>query len=344
MLPLEFVTEFVFEHFLNVSTSKNGTHFLARCLLCGDSKKSLSKKRFNLSYNNGNPIYHCWNCSESGSFLQLYSKLKGIEIEDAKKELFGFDPDYLIQRLSSRKREKVLKEIEYEDHNWILDDCVGPFKKVDSKLYDKWIEKLDTFRISRRLPLYNRLFYAYKGDYKGRIIIPIYDEDNNIVYFQARRVPGSDIEPKYRNPTLEKGSIIFNEHRFKRDKNIVVVEGIIDAMTVGEQGTSILGSSLSDDFLSRLLALTDKYVVIAFDNDEPGYESLEKFIDEGKYSKTVLYFLMPNKSKDINSYMIDYGIDNMDEFISKNTFSYVKMYSLLRINRIGKMCFGWRMI
>lgn len=340
MLSLELVTEFVFEYFLNVSISKNGTHFLTRCTLCGDSKKSLSKKRFNLSYNNGNPIYHCWNCSESGSFLQLYSKLKCIEIEDAKKELFGFDPERLIQRLSNKKRTKVLKEIEYENHNWILNDCVTRFSTlIDSPdgglMYSKYVEVVDIFSKNRKLSRDIKLFFAYKGDYKGRIIIPIYDEYNDITYFQARRIPGSDMQPKYKNPTLAKGNIIFNEHKFKSDKDIIVVEGLIDAMTIGDQGTAMLGSSLSDDFLSKLFKLTDLCVIVAFDNDEPGYISLEKFMKESKYSKKVFYFLMPNDSKDINSYMVDYGIDNMDNFISENTYSYMRTYLFCRLNNIG---------
>jgi len=48
MLDLQIVSDFVYENFERVSSSKNGTHFLARCLLCGDSKKSKSKRRFNL--------------------------------------------------------------------------------------------------------------------------------------------------------------------------------------------------------------------------------------------------------------------------------------------------------
>jgi hypothetical protein len=50
MPTLEEVTEFVYDNLDKVKVSKNGTHFNSRCPICGDSKKSLSKKRFHLQF------------------------------------------------------------------------------------------------------------------------------------------------------------------------------------------------------------------------------------------------------------------------------------------------------
>jgi len=69
MLDLEIINDFAYEHFENIAVSKNGMHFHSRCPLCGDSKKSSRKKRFHLDYNEGNPIWHCFNCNRSGSFF-----------------------------------------------------------------------------------------------------------------------------------------------------------------------------------------------------------------------------------------------------------------------------------
>ena len=335
MLSLQFVGEFVHEYFEDVTLSKNGTHFLARCILCGDSKKSKRKKRFNLDYNSGQPMWHCFNCARSGSFLQLHSKLLGISEDESKKMLYRFEPDYLIQRLSNRKRKKIMSEIGHSNHNYLLDDCVSKDMKVDSILYKRWIYVLDQFYSDRHIPDAYKLFFAYKGPYKGRIIVPVYDDNHNIIYFQARSTPGSNIMPKYKNPTLSKGYVVFNEYKFKRDKYIIVTEGLIDAMMIGDQGTACLGSSISDDFISRVIKLTDKGLIIAFDNDKPGFESLEKLMDESKYSKMVKYFLMPasySDSEDINKCVVKHNIEDVYPFILDNSYSYISAYSSININ------------
>ena len=345
MLDLQIVSDFMFENFEMVSCSKNGTHFLARCLLCGDSKKNKSKKRFNLDFNGGNPMYHCFNCDRSGSFLQLYSYVYGLSIEESKKDLYKFNPDRLTQQLSKRKSERVIKEVCYEDHNWILDDCISGYD-TDGMMNLVYFGALRKFRIDRKIDSKYKLFIAYKGDYKGRIIIPVYDENNTIVYFQARRIPGSDILPKYKNPTLEKGSIILNKPYFDKEKYIISVEGLIDAFMIGDQGTSCLGSAMSDEYIKELIDIGK--VIIAFDNDRPGYNSLIKFMKgikssgrkksklPNKYAKKVRYFLYPDKyadCKDINSIVVNHGVSDVYNMIVSQSKSFSTAYTILRTDR-----------
>ena len=335
MLTLQFVGEFIHEYFEDVVPSKNGTHFLARCLLCGDSKKSKGKKRFNLDYNNGKPMWHCFNYARSGSFLQLYARLKGISTNEAEKKLFGFDPAYLTKRLYNRKKKRIIHEIGYTNHNYLLNDCVSKDMEVDSIRYNIWVNAIDQFRKDRYIPENYKIFYAYKGDYKGRFIIPIYDDNKDIIFFQARKLPGSNIMPKYKNPSLSKGYIVFNEYKFRRDKYIIVTEGLIDSMMIENQGTTCLGSFISDDFMDRISKLTDKGIIIAFDNDKPGFDSLEKFMKESKYSKVVKYFLMSkayDDSEDINKCVVKHKIEDVYSFVLDNSYSYISAYSRININ------------
>lgn len=348
MIDLNFVSEFIYSHFTLVKPSSNGTHFLARCILCGDSKKSSRKRRFNLDYNGGNPIYHCFNCGRSGSFIQLYSEVKGLSLSQTKKELYNFHSitDRLIQTLSARKRKKIIKEIQFEDHSYILEDCVQLNAQYKSLVKISYQDKLKDFYAKRMIPEAEyKVFLAYKGDYNNRFIIPVYDEYNNMVYFQARRM-NSNMELKYKNPTLEKGYLIFNKQHFKRNKNIIITEGLIDAQMVEEhQGTSVLGANISDEFLSEILKLTDKDVIIAFDNpfvDTQGLKSLLAFMNgahkryPNKYARKVKYFIPPkefSKCKDINNFKMA-GINNIYDFICENSKSFNRTYAILKIGGI----------
>lgn len=335
MLNIEIVREFVYEHFIRVTESKNGHHFNARCPICGDSKISQSKKRFHLDFNGGNVIYHCFNCNSSGSFLQLYSYIKGITINEAKKELYKYNSNNIVQILSKKKRNRIIDEIDQENFNYILDDCVGLDKKVEGHIENSYLKMLKEFIKNRHIPVNIKLYVAYKGKYQSRIIIPIYDKHNNIIYFQARRL-FKEMPKKYDNPTLEKGNVILNEYKFHDDKYIVVTEGLIDAFGLGNNGTSVLGKEITKEFIEKLFKLTKKGIIVALDNDKSGLNSIKKFMIKNKYGKLVKYFLFPKEYdhyKDINTYVTgeDKTIEETYEFVIKNSYSFTTTYLKLKI-------------
>jgi hypothetical protein len=346
MIDYDVVNKFVYEYLSLITTDRNGTHWHARCPLCGDSKKSNRKKRFHLDYNNGNPIWNCFNCHQSGSFLKIYAELKSISIEDAKIELFGFDT--IRDRLSNREiflnNLQKDKKINYENFNWIREKSISRFEEVSGILCVRYKEILDKFVRDRKISTNYDILICYEGDYKNRIIVPVIDRNGNIVYFQARRLPDSDIQPKYINPKVEKSTIILNEDKFDRDKSIVITEGLLDAYTVGDQGTSCLGGFFSDEFIGIISNYTSKNVILAFDNpfvDKTGYRNMLNFIKGNSkrpasiFSKKVKYFI-PSKdhidSKDINMIDIKYSINNMYEYIVKNSYSYMESYVKLKID------------
>ena len=309
----------MFENFQLV-TIQSGTRFHARCPLCGDSAKDRQKKRFHLDYNGGNPVWHCFNCDKgSKSFMTLYCKVLGIDYKTAYKKLFKYDSKKYKERLKP-VRVKPAKIInEPNNFNWILQDCK---LDVGSLMYDTYKRLLEEFRAERMIPDKYDLFLAHRGKYKGRVIIPIYDAQRDIIFFQGRSLPALDLEPKYLNPVTEKSMIVLNESVFQKDKYIVVTEGIIDAFMVGGQGTACLGVKMSDEFLKRLLSSTDKGVILVFDNDDAGMEALTHFMYVNKYKERVRYFLMPEKYrdyKDINNIVVERNIKDIYDFVVKNS-------------------------
>ncbi len=324
MLTLEFVGQFIHEHFQKVTVSKQGTHFLARCALCGDSAKNPSKRRWNADWNNGNPFFHCFNCEESGSFLELYSRIKGVTINEAKKELYSFNVENLVQQLSPKKEVKVILEIGHDDHAYILDDCLFKGSEPDGILEKQWHKKLMDFCSERKIPAEVPVYIAYKGLYQGRIILPIIN-DGVITYFQGRALEATDYSQKYMNPTLAKGSIIFNKDNFQRDKHIIITEGLIDAMQIGNQGTSCLGASVSDELIKTLLDMTDVGVIICLDNDQAGLKEMIRLMKESKYGHLLKYFLLINHKyscyKDLGELVQKESIEDVYGFVVSNSYT-----------------------
>lgn len=144
------------------------------------------------------------------------------------------------------------------------------------------------------------------------------------------------MEPKYRNPSTQKELAVLNREKFNKDKSIIVTEGLIDAFMIGDQGTSCLGKDMSEDFIKTLFGLTNRDIVLAYDNDNEGMKSLRKFMYGGKkrkdqkpnkYCREVRYFLMPDQykaAKDINILQVKYDIGNMYDFVVSNSYDYYK--------------------
>ena len=319
------VDNFVNEYCSNVTYNNNKWH--CRCPLCGDSKKSIKKKRFHVLYNNGEPLYNCFNCnsgSSGGSFISLYMTLKGITYKEAFKELFKYNEEKIIKKLtkSQKIKETIKKSKEkHNNYNYILDNCINENSK--GIIYNRYNKILQDFKTNRKIPDSIKLFICFNGYFKDRIIIPIYDNNNDIIYFQGRSFK-ENVDPKYLMPNDEKSSIILNEHKFDRDKSIIVTEGLIDAFMVGDNGTSCLGSTMKEEFIKRLLELTDKDVILFFDNDKTGKKSLVNFLEKNSLKNKVKYFVFPNlykKHKDLNEIIVHNNINSVYDFVVNNSYN-----------------------
>jgi len=335
IIPIDTVNSFMYENFTGVKVSRNGSHYNCRCALCGDSSSSQSKRRFNLNYNNGEPIYHCFNCSDdraSGNFIKLYSLIKGVSYDEAKKEFRKFNSDSIKKSLYQTKPKKKKLDIPpVVYHNYITGDCVTIDSNVEGVVLNAYKDKLKEFIASRNTHGH-RLLIAHKGRYKGRVIIPIYDVVGNILFFQGRAI---NKDPrKYDNPPVEKSYIILNNDNFDKNKHIVVTEGIFDALSVGNQGTTCLGASVNDEFINQIIHKTDAGVILALDNDERGIAEMEKVVKNSRFSKKLRFFLMPAKMeqyKDIN--MLDGKVDSIYDFVVENShtgFDYTVNLNLRR--------------
>lgn len=347
-MDLQFVTHFMLQNFKLTTIQNNGTHFIARCLLCGDSAKNKYKKRFNLNWNNGVPGWHCWNCGRHGNFIEIYSIVKGMSYDDAKKELFKWQGKEETKEqykkdskniksvsINEPRKEKLIKE---DNFNFILNKCYGLFSDNSGILAKKYIQVLKDFYESRKIPIKYKIYICHTGKYKNRIIIPIFNENKDVIYFQARRIPNSGVLPKYDNPISPKELCIINRYKFNPEKNIIIHEGLIDAFMVGDQGTSCLGKEISEELLKELLKLTKKSVIIALDNDIEAYKSLNKFLKKNKYAKKVKYFLYPKQFEgysDINEFVkVNEDENDIYDVIVENSVNYSTALVKLKIKKL----------
>lgn len=324
MLTWEHVKEWCFEN-LELAKEVND-EINARCPFCGDSKKSKTKKRLWVKYEDGQGFFHCFNCSESGNFYRLYAQIACVSIEEARSKFESLGS--VRQRLTKQPVAKIKenKEFKYFD---ILDDCFR--ENEEGYVASNAKRMLAAFRRERMIPNWVKLYYSFRGKYQNRIIIPIFNADGKVTYFQARRLPASSAGPKYKNPSAEK-NIEFDLRDFKNP--IILVEGLIDSFMLPGHGIPMLTASASDDLVNGLISKYD--LVMAFDNDRAGYKGLIKFMEKNEHASFIRYFLMPEQYKnigDLNELRVKFKDINIIKFVLENSYSYLKTQVFLKTDK-----------
>ena len=321
------ITEMLYEKCQQVEIKNN--EWICRCPLCGDSITKPHVKRFHIDYY---PIYNtymykCYRCGESNNVYMLYCNLYDATYDEAKE--FLDDNIYNSKQIKKRLKKSIIinnnENIKTDLDIDLKKDCYTVNDKPTTRIGQRLIEKLKSF-ISKRMIKNENFYIAHSGKYKSRIIIPIIN-NNVLEYFQGRTLY-DNIIPKYLNPVVKKENIILHKDKFIKNETIFITEGIIDGMTIGNQGTCCLGAYISDKFIKKLLKYTNN-IIICLDNDNAGKKQVLKIIKKSIYSNLLKYFLMPNEFsyiKDINELKTKSNVDNIENFIQLHSYSnfYIK--------------------
>lgn len=102
------------------------------------------------------------------------------------------------------------------------------------------------------------------GEYQGRIIVPSFDDCGKLNFFIARTYTGDWM--KYKNPKVSK-DIIFNDLIIDWSDDIILVEGVFDAMRC-KNAIPLLGSTLREaSLLFQKICQRKPNVFLALDAD-----------------------------------------------------------------------------
>ena len=120
------------------------------------------------------------------------------------------------------------------------------------------------------------------GLYKNMIILPTYDVEGNLNYFTARSFEQNPYN-KYRNPSVSR-DIIVNEHFINWNIPVILCEGIFDAIAIKRNAIPLLGKSIQNNLMKKLITSMVDKVYIALDSDavKQSLRFCEKLMAEGK--------------------------------------------------------------
>lgn len=230
------------------------------CPVCSYDIKGLDHGdgKGNLEINYKLNVYKCWVCAEThethGSIYKLIKKY-GNPRQYKKFQLLKPDDEDNPHK-PTYKRIRLPKEfIPFKDVTLGL--------KLTPQFKQAWnyIKKRNI--TDEMIKKYN-IGFCYVGEYSNRIIIPSYDSEGEINYFIARSYLFKT-KMKYKNPQVDKESLIWNEHIINWEDPVYIVEGVFDSIFL-DNSIPLLGKYMTKKLYNTLYDNAKK-VVIVLDGD-----------------------------------------------------------------------------
>ena len=231
-----------------------GDEHLFQCPRCEHHKKKLS---INLEKN----VFKCWVCDWSGK--NIYRIIRQYGSRNDRYEWKSFEDRVEIEKfadkLFAKEAKSNIQKIELPDGFVSLANKNLPVTSIYPLNY------LKSRGIGKKDIIKWKIGYCTTGNYASRIIIPSFNENGDINYFVSRAYDNN--WKKYLNPSISK-DIIFNHPYVDFDEDLVLVEGVMDAIKAGDNSVPLLGSTLNEDsFLFQNIVKNDTPVYLALDPD-----------------------------------------------------------------------------
>lgn len=299
------------------------------CPICGDSQKNKTKARGYVFQKQQKFFYSCHNC---GVGLTLGNLIKHIDPELYKeyalekyKEGNGIGATNLKAPafdVPTPKFGKLEKAKIFERAEWINKLPKGHFclayvngRKLPEKFHDKLLYT-DNFKAFCDATIPDHGKEDLPSD--QRLVIPFYDEYNNLIGVAGRALVTADHKLRYikikANEALKK--LVYGLDRIDTTRTVKIVEGELDSIFLDNciaSGDSSLVQTAEN--------ISAENKILIFDNEPRNKEIVKLMKDAIDLGHNVVIWPNTIEQKDIND-MVKAGIspDEIESIISNNTF------------------------
>ena len=284
-----------------------------RCPICGDSQKHKNKARGYFYQVKTNTNYKCHNCGASLSFNNF---LKQIDSTLHKQ--------YVMEKFKDGHaggRNFVVEEPKFDFKKPVFRKKLDLPRASEVPIAREYLErrKLDSSKF-----FFTNKFKEWTNTHKqtfdnitrdeSRIVIPLYDIDNNLIGFQGRSLGPNSV--KYITVMInEEAPKIYGLDKVKTEKPIYILEGPFDS-TLVENSVAMCGSDLD----VRTFGWCN-YIWV-FDNEPRNREIVERISKTINRGDQVVIWPSNIEEKDVNDMTLS-GHD-VKSVLKSNTYSGLK--------------------
>ena len=300
-------------------------------------------------------IFHCFGCGVGGNVIHFVSKIENINFIETI-QLLAERANISLPALDSTEDNKVL---ELKNRVYKINELTAKFYhenlyNPNSKLAQEYVKtrKLDNKTLKKFLIgyscNYNELYNFLKSQgfteeemlasnlicknpngqmvdrFRKRLMFPIQDVKNRTIAFGGRVLDNT--LPKYINSpeglVYSKGRNLFglNIAKNSQNKDIIIVEGYMDAISLHQRGidnaVASLGTALTEA-QGRLLTRYSEKVIIGYDSDGAGQAATLRGLEILSNMGCDLRILQMEGAKDPDEYVIKYGSGRFNMLVNK---------------------------
>mgnify|MGYP003136106183 CR=1 FL=1 len=283
-----------------------------RCPICGDSQKHKNKARGYIYPLKADMNFKCHNCGASTTFNNF---LKTIDPTLHKQ--------YVMEKFKERNvgRGSIIPEPKFDFKKPVFRKKLDLPKASEVPIAREYLErrKLDptkfffTNKFKQWTNTHKQTFDNITRD-ESRIVIPLYDIDNNLIGFQGRSLVPNSV--KYITVMInEEAPKIYGLDKVKTEKPIYILEGPFDS-TLVENSVAMCGSDLD----VRTFGWCN-YIWV-FDNEPRNREIVERIYKTINRGDQIVIWPSNIEEKDVNDMTLS-GHD-VKSVLESNTYSGLK--------------------
>mgnify|MGYP003628156005 CR=1 FL=1 len=325
-VPQEYIITKFYQYAGYARYKKISNIYEGGCPICREGR-SWGKKRRLYYIVNDNAIC-CHNCGWYSQPLKWLLEVTDLSYNDIISEIKVNDYEYDIINTSpdtNYKSEFITEDLPKDSINLFDSHQLRYYK--NNQVLKKCLDVIASRRLDTAINKPKSLWLSLTDFvHKNRIIIPFYDEKNNIIHYQSRRVLDIDDKPKYLSK-INSTKSIFNINRVDKElDDLFIFEGPVDAFFM-RNGIAVAGiqensdnvfSTLQVEQLNKLWILDSQWL------DTASYLKTKKLLDQ---NETV--FIWPEnigkKFKDFNDMVVHFSLDSIDhKFVVNNSYNGLK--------------------
>lgn len=307
---------------------KNSYVWNFSCPFCGDSQKNKIKAR-GYVYAKGNDLfYKCYNCSIGTNVHNLIKQVDpSLHSEYVLERYKGGESNTFVCKaestivIRSPRFGKVEKQKSFEHAEWISKLPSGHFclNYIENRLIPKGYYDQLLFTSN-----YKEFCDALIPDHgknlaeDARLIIPFYDEDNQLIAVSGRALETSDYTLRYvtLRTNQSESKLIYGLDRIDLSKKVYIVEGQFDSLFL-KNSVASCDSNLEQTAKN----IHAKNKILVFDNESRNKEIVKLMEKAIKSDHNVVIWPDNIEGKDINEMILNgFSNDEIQEIIDSNTF------------------------
>ena len=187
---------------------------------------------------------------------------------------------------------------------------------------------------------------GFYDTFRGRLMFPIFGTTGKVIAF-AGRVLGNEKTAKYINSAqtkvYNKSEVVygvnFAKNEIRKNKEVILVEGYTDVITLNEHGIKNVVSSSGTALTPGQMKILNRYgekIIMIYDADNAGQAAMKRGIDIALAQGMEVQLLELPDGEDPDSFVKQFGKESFDELKNKEASDFVD-FLLLKADEEGRL-------